>query len=153
MSEPSTSTLATGGYVNGGDFLLSIGTKCAGHCTEHSLTFTAETQSIKVKAAATVTTEGRGKWESKTVKGLSFSGSAKGYIFDEEGECTIDDLRAAWKAGKPVSATGFRRKSKSTPYLVGDVIITKLEENYPEGEEATYSFDFENSGEPTTFNA
>ena len=43
----------------------------------------------------------------------------------------------------------MERESAEKPYLVGKCVITSLEESAPAQDDATYSVNLENDGEPT----
>ena len=44
----------------------------------------------------------------------------------------------------------MEREGAEKPYLVGNCVITSLEESAPAQDDATYSVNLENDGEPTT---
>ena len=138
------------GYVNGTDFLLEVAGAAPGHCTSHKLTYNSETKNFTVKPPVTVGPQD-GKWQDSVVTGLSFQGSAEGYIYEGETEQTIAALRKAWVNALPVSVKGFKRGNTAKPYLAGKVIITSLEENHPANDKSTYTINFQNSGKPDVF--
>lgn len=140
------------GYVNGSDLLLFIGGKAVGHCTSHTMTFSAETKERAVKPAATKGISA-GLWKGKGVTGLSISISFDGLANYDETETSFADLLAAWKSGKPVEVKAFEREvsdgeGPKTPYLVGNFVIASLEKNAPAQDDVTYSGSLENDGEP-----
>ena len=134
------------GYTDGGDFLLEIDNKCVGHCTEHKLKYSAETKDRQVKAAKTVTTLGSSKFKEVTVTDQTMTGSANGYIYAGESELDIDAVREAWLAGRPIQAKGYRRDRSAQADMSCMIVITEFEENYPKGDDATFSISFKNSG-------
>ena len=142
------------GYVNGSDLLLSIGGKAVGHCTSHKTTFNSETKDRAVKP---IITQGvsAGLWKDKGVTGLSISISAEGLRFYDETEGGFTELAAKWGAGTVVEVKAFPRgdgnPSTQVPYLVGNFVITSIEEDAPAQDDATYSVNLENAGEPTTY--
>lgn len=142
------------GYVNGSDLLLSIGGKALGHSTNHKTTFNSETKDRAVKP---IQTQGvsAGLWKDKGVTGLSISISAEGLRFYDETEGGFTELAAKWGAGTVVEVKAFPRgdgkPATQTPYLVGNFVITSIEEDAPAQDDATYSINLENAGEPTTY--
>lgn len=141
-------TTAKKGYVNGSDVLLYVGGKAIGSCTSHTATFNSETKERAVKPVASATLSA-GLWKRKTVTGLSYSVSAEGLRFYDETECGYKTLLGLWKAGKPIEVKCMERET-AEPYLVGNCIITSLEETSPAADDATYSISLDNDGEPTT---
>ena len=141
--------MAKSGYVNGSDLLLYVGGKAVGSCTSHTATFNTETKDRAVKPVASATVSA-GLWKGKTVVGLSVSISAEGLRFYDETECGFKTLYGLWKAGKAVEVKCMEREQSEKPYLVGNFVITSLEEASPAQDDATYSFSLENDGEPKT---
>ena len=144
MSIPST------GYVNGSDLLLSIGGEAVGHCTSHTLTFNSDAKDHAVKPAASETYSS-GLWKGKSVTGLSISISAEGLRFYGEDENGFDEISAMWGAGQAVEVTAFQREGDSTPYLQGNFVISSIEETSPAQDDATYTINLENDGEPEIY--
>lgn len=138
------------GYVNGSDVLLSIAGKPVGHCTEHTVTFNADTKERAVKPVATKAISA-GLWKAKGVTGLSISISASGIKNYDETEAGFKELLAAYKTGKSVQVECFERENDAMPYLAGLFVITQLEDSNTAQDDATYSISLENDGEPTTF--
>ena len=141
--------MAKTGYINGSDLLITIGGSAVGHSTTHTLTLSSETKerSVKPLAKASATS---GKWKDKGVSSLSISISAEGIRNFDETENGFATLLTAWKSAAPVEVKCFERASDATPYLVGNFVITSLEETSPAEDDATYSIQLENDGEPTT---
>ena len=137
------------GYCNGSDLLLYVGGKAVGSCTSHTTTFSSETKERAVKPVASAALTS-GKWKKKGVVGLSYSISAEGLRFYDETECGFKELFKLWKAGEPVEVKCMERDSTEKPYLVGNCVITSLEESAPAQDDATYSINLENDGEPST---
>jgi predicted secreted protein len=142
---PQTKT----GYCNGSDMLVYVGTKAVGHCTTHTTTLNSETKERAVKPVASASLSA-GLWKGKGVTGLSISISADGLVFYDETEAGYKELYAAWKAGQSVQVKCMERAESPTPYLAGNFVITSLERTDPAQDDATYSVNFENDGEPTT---
>lgn len=142
---PQTKT----GYCNGSDMLVYVGNKAVGHCTTHTTTLNSETKERAVKPVASASLSA-GLWKGKGVTGLSISISADGLVFYDETEAGYKELYAAWKAGQSVQVKCMERAESPTPYLAGNFVITSLERTDPAQDDATYSVNFENDGEPTT---
>lgn len=142
---PQTKT----GYCNGSDMLVYVGDKAVGHCTTHTTTLNSETKERAVKPVASASLSA-GLWKGKGVTGLSISISADGLVFYDETEAGYKELYAAWKAGKSVQVKCMERAESPTPYLAGNFVITSLERTDPAQDDATYSVNFENDGEPAT---
>ena len=140
---------ARNGYCNGSDMLVYVGGKAVGHCTSHTATFNSETKdrAVKPKASAPISA---GLWKNKTVTGLSISISADGLVHYAETESGFKELLAAWKQGKPVTVKCMEREGDEQPYLEGSFVIANLERTDPAQDDATYSIQLENDGEPTT---
>ena len=137
------------GYVNGSDLLLYVGDKAIGHCTSHTATFNSETKDHAVKPVASKPISS-GLWKGKTVIGLSISVSTEGLRFYNETELGFKGLFKEWIKGKSVKLKCLERGNSEKPYLVGQFVITSLEESAPAQDDATYSANFENDGEPET---
>lgn len=140
--------MAKTGYCNGSDLLLYVGGKAVGSCTSHTATFSSETKERAVKPVASAALSS-GKWKKKGVVGLSYSISAEGLRFYDETECGFKELFKLWKAGESVEVKCMEREGVEKPYLVGKCVITSLEETAPAQDDATYSVNLENDGEPT----
>ena len=137
------------GYCNGSDLLLYVGGMAVGSCTSHTTTFSSETKERAVKPVASAALSS-GKWKKKGVVGLAYSISAEGLRFYDETECGFKELFKLWKAGESVEVKCMEREAAEQPYLVGKCVITSLEETAPAQDDATYSVNLENDGEPTT---
>ena len=141
--------MAKTGYCNGSDLLLYVGGKAVGSCTSHTTTFSSETKERAVKPVASAALSS-GKWKKEGVVGLSYSISAEGLRFYDETECGFKELFKLWKAGESVEVKCMERDATEKPYLVGSCVITSLEESAPAQDDATYSINLENDGEPST---
>lgn len=142
-------TTSKSGYTNGSDLLLYVNDKAVGSCTSHTSTFNSETKDRAVKPVASKPISS-GLWKKKGVIGLSYSISAEGLRFYDETECGFKELFKLWKAGKSVKVKCMEREESEKPYLVGDCVITSLEESAPAQDDATYSLSLDNDGEPET---
>lgn len=142
--------MATTSYINGSNLLLSVGGKALGHCTSHTLTFNTETKERAVKPLASLGAQS-GLWKDKGVTSVSISLSGEGLRFDDETENGYTELSALWGKGESVEVKAFVRGSDTSPYLSGKFVITSIEETSPAQDDATYSIQLENDGEPTVY--
>jgi predicted secreted protein len=140
----------TSNYVNGSDLLLSVGGKAIGHCTTHTLTFNSETKDRAVKPLSTKA-KTAGLWKEKGVTSMSISVSAEGLRFYNETENGYEQLAALWGKGQSVEVLGFQRGSDDSPYLKGKFVISSIEETSPAQDDATYTINLENDGEPDVY--
>jgi predicted secreted protein len=138
------------GYINGSDILLSVGGKAVGHCTTHTLTFNSETKDRAVKPAASQSYSA-GLWKGKGVTSLSISISAEGLRFYGESENGFEEIAAKWGTGQHVAVLAYEREGDASPYLSGNFIITSIEETSPAQDDATYTVNLENDGEPSEY--
>lgn len=145
-----TGTAGTTGYINGSDLLLTIGGKAIGHCSTHTVTYNSETKEHAVKPLASLA-KTSGLWKGKNVTSLSISISGEGVRFYGETEAGYEEIAPQWGKGQSVEVQCFKRGSDETPYLKGKFVITKLEETSPAQDDATYSVDLENDGEPDVY--
>ena len=137
-------------YINGSDLLLSVGGSAIGHCTSHTLTFNSETKDRAVKPLASKA-KSAGLWKEKGVTSMSISISAEGLRFYDESESGYEQLAALWGKGDSVEVQGFQRGSDSSPYLKGKFVISSIEETSPAQDDATYTINLENDGEPDVY--
>lgn len=137
-------------YINGSDLLLKVGGKAVGHCTTHTITFNSETKDRAVKPEATKG-KSSGLWKGKGVTGLSISISAEGLRFYNEKENGYDEIAPKWGKGESVEVEAFERENDTKPYVKGNFIISSLEETSPAQDDATYSVNLENDGEPEIY--
>lgn len=136
------------GYINGSDILIKIGGKAVGHCTTHSVSYSAETKERAVKPVASASLSSS-LWKGKGITALSVTISAEGLRNYDETEGGFKTLINAWKTAQPVQVVGFERESDQTPYLSGNFIIASMDETDPAQDDATYSISLENDGEIT----
>lgn len=137
-------------YISGSDLLLKIGEAAVGHCTTHTLTFNSETKERAVKPEATKA-KSSGLWKGKGVTALSISVSAEGLRFYEETEGGFEEISALWGKGQSVDLEAFERGGDEAPYLKGKFVITSIEETSPAQDDATYTVNLENDGEPEVY--
>lgn len=144
------STGAQEGYINGSDLLLNVGGGAIGHCTTHTTTFNSDTKDRAVKPAASKGIQS-GLWKAKGITSLSISISAEGLRFYNEPEHGFEECAALWGKGKSVMVQAFRRTEDTKPYLQGKFVITSIEEQAPAQDDATYTINLENDGEPDIY--
>lgn len=140
----------TGDYINGSDLLLKVGGKAVGHCSSHTITFNSETKDRAVKPLASEA-KSSGLWKAKGVTGKSISISFEGLRFYEETENGYDEIAAKWGANSKVEVEAFHRAEDTAPYVKGMFVISSLEETSPAQDDATYSGQLENDGEPEVY--
>ena len=137
--------------IKGGDLMLFVGNKSIAYATNHTLSINAETADTSNKD------EGGGDWASNEVKILSWSATSENlYSVDGQGD-NFSDLFDFMVAKTPIAAV-FSKKSQtatdvptggwtaSVPKYTGNVVITKLELNAPNGDYATYTVEFQGVG-------
>ena len=74
----------------------------------------------------------------------------EGLRFYNETETGFKGIFKEWIKGKSVTLKCLERGNSTKPYLVGKFVIASLEESAPAQDDATYSANFENDGEPDT---
>lgn len=154
MDEPTTVNVTTAeaktGYVNGSDLLFKVGGKCVGHCTKNELNFNSETKDKAVKPAASVAPGTKSLYKSKSVTGLSITGSFDGLAFYGESEQKVSELIKAWSAGEPVEVEAFERGSDTTPWMKCKFILSSIKMSAPAQDDITISGELENAEAPET---
>lgn len=140
----------TGDYINGSDLLLKVGGKAIGHCTSHTITFNTETKDRAVKPEASKA-KAKALWKGKGVSGMSMSISFEGLRFYDETENGYEEIAAKWGAGAKLEVEAFHRSKDTEPYVKGNFVIDSLEESSPAQEDATYSGQLSNDGEPEVY--
>ena len=137
--------------IQGGDLMLFIDNKSIAYATSHTLEINGETQDTSNKD------EGGGGWASSEVSILSWQATSENlFTLDGEGN-DFADLFDLMVAKTPITAV-FAKKSQTatdvptggwtagTPKYTGNVVITNLSLNAPNGEYATYSVQFQGVG-------
>jgi len=138
--------------IKGGDLMLFVDGKSIAYATSHTLSISGDTQDTSNKD------EGGGSWASSEVSILNWSATSDNlYSTDGEGN-NFEDLFDIMIAKTPVQAV-FCLKSQmnltdvptggwstSTPNYTGNVVITSLEVNAPNGEYATFTAQFTGVG-------
>lgn len=146
----ATTVIKSDQYVNGSDLLLYIGGKAVGHCTDFTVTFNSETKDRSVKPLASLG-KSAGLWKGKGVTGMSVSISFNGLRVYDETENGWEQVAALWGVGEAVEIIHCERGKKETPILKGMFVIDSLETSTPAQDDATYSGNMSNSGEPEIY--
>lgn len=137
-------------YMNGSNVLFTVGGKGLGHSTTHSVTYNTETKERGVKPPVKENTK-NALFSGKGVTKMSISVHGEGFRYKGEEELSLDDIRKLWGIGQSVELSCFEREGDATPYLKGKFVISKVEETSPAQDDATFTVDFENDGEPEVY--
>lgn len=150
--------------IKGGDMMLFIKkgneTKSIAFATNHTLTISADTKETSTK-------DNGGKWQSSEVGLLSWTCSSENLCADAGSGLTYKDLFEMMISRQPITgvfamegnspdwgdkkldavpeSTGWTPKENDG--LTGDMIITNLTKNAPNGDNATFTVDFTGVGE------
>ena len=140
--------------INGGDLMLFIGGMSVAFATSHKL-------SINVETVETTSKDSGGKWVSKAARKISWNCSTEN-LYSNDGEgVTFEQLFDMLVAREEVDAVfclekDYAAKSDEVPdggwipatagTYSGKVIITALEANAPNGDNATFTASFEGVG-------
>ena len=144
--------------IKGGDLMLFVGGKSIAYATSHTLTISADTKETSSKDSG-------GKWQTSEVGVLSWTCSSENLCGDTEAGIGFDELFEYMVARKPITGV-FALEGDSTDYAdnkldsvptngwkakagdgyTGQMIITNLEKNAPNGENATIKVDFTGVG-------
>ena len=140
--------------IQGGNLMLFINGKSIAYATNHTLEISGETKDTSNKD------EGAGAWASEEVGLLSWTASTEN-LYSEDGEGNLyADLFDAMIDKTPIPAV-FSLKSASAevvnvttggwtpiaaPKYTGNVVITSLSLNAPNGEYATFTANFSGVG-------
>ncbi len=139
--------------IQGGNLMLFVDGKSIAYATNHTLEISGETKDTSNKD------EGGGSWKSEEVGILSWSATSENlYSYDGEGN-NYADLFDAMVAKTPISAVFCLRNEAdsvttvptggwtvSVPKYTGNVVITSLSLNAPNGEYATFTANFSGVG-------
>lgn len=137
-------------YMNGSNVLFTVGGKGLGHSTTHSVTYNTETKERGVKPPVKEKAK-KALFSGKGVVKMSISVHGEGFRYKGEEELSLDDIRKLWGIGQSVELSCFEREGDATPYLKGKFVISKVEETSPAQDDATFTVDFENDGEPEVY--
>lgn len=137
--------------IKGGDLMVFVEGVSVAFATSHTLSINADTTDTSNKD------EGGGGWQSSEVNLLSWTATTEN-LYSEDGEGKgFDDLFDLMIAKEPVTLV-FAKKSSSatdvptggwsagTPKKTGEAIITALEANAPNGDNATFTCTFTGVG-------
>ena len=137
-------------YMSGSNVLFSVGGKGLGHSTTHTVTYSTETKKRGVKPPVKEKTK-KALFSGKGVTEMSISVHGEGFRYKGEEELSLDEIRKLWGIGRSVELSCFERDGDATPYLKGKFVISKVEETSPAQDDATFTVDFENDGEPEVY--
>lgn len=137
-------------YMSGSNVLFTVGGKGLGHSTTHTVTYSTETKKRGVKPPVKEKTK-KALFSGKGVTEMSISVHGEGFRYKGEEELSLDEIRKLWGIGRSVELSCFEREGDATPYLKGKFVISKVEETSPAQDDATFSVDFENDGEPEVY--
>lgn len=145
--------------IQGGDLMLFINNKSIGYATSHSLSISADTKETSTKDSG-------GKWQTSEVGIISWTASSENLYANEAQGMTYSGLFDAMVARTPIDAV-FTLKDNSTNLETGKsdevptggwtpkansgyqgkVIITSIELNASNGEAASFTVQFQGTGE------
>lgn len=137
-------------YMSGSNVLFTVGGKGLGHSTTHTVTYSTETKKRGVKPPVNEKTK-KALFSGKGVTEMSISVHGEGFRYKGEEELSLDEIRKLWGIGRSVELSCFEREGDATPYLKGKFVISKVEETSPAQDDATFTVDFENDGEPEVY--
>lgn len=151
--------------IKGSDLMLFVGGKSIAYATNHTLTISADTKETSSKDSG-------GKWQTSEVGVLSWSCSSENLCADTDAGIGFDELFEYMVARQPITGV-FALEGNSTNLdggkldavpdsgwtaksgdgYTGQMIITNLEKNAPNGENATLKVDFTGVGALTKVTA
>ena len=155
--------------IKGGDLMLFIGGKSVGYATNHTL-------SINVDTKETSTKDNGGKWQTSEVGIISWTASTENLVAHTVEGKSLNDLIDAMIARTELTAVfsvegnstdldehklnevptgGWTSKNVLNSFngYTGNVIITSVEVNAPNGDNATYTVQFTGTGALTKLSA
>lgn len=145
--------------IKGGNLMLFINGKSIAYATNHTLEISAETKDTSNKD------EGGGNWAAEEVGLLSWTASSENLYSTDGAGTKYEDLYDAMIAKTPIAAVFCLRSeadsvtsvpqngwTPSVPKYTGNVIITSLSLNAPNGEYATFTANFNGVGALTKVN-
>ena len=144
--------------IKGGDLMLFIEGKSIGYATNHTLSISAETTETSTK-------DNGGVWAMPEVGTLSWTASTENLCGDPVAGTGYNELVQLMIARQPIKAV-FALEGDSTDYAAnklqeaptngwtakgsngysGEVIITSVELNAPNGDNASFSVEFTGRG-------
>lgn len=144
--------------IKGGDLMLFVGGKSIAYATSHSLSISADTKETSSKDSG-------GKWQTSEVGTLSWTCSSENLCGNSTAGIGFDELFEYMVDRKPITgvfalegdSTNLDEgkldavptagwKPKANDGYTGQMIITNLEKNAPNGENATIKVDFTGVG-------
>ena len=143
-----------GQVINGSDLMLFLGGTSIAFATNHKLSISAETVETSSKDSG-------GKWVTKAVRKLSWNMSTENLYSLEGAGKTYDDLFTMMTGRTEIDAIftvekDYATKADKVPeagwipmttgQYKGKVVITSLELNAPNGDNATFTASFEGVG-------
>ena len=144
--------------IKGGDMMLFVGGKSIGYATSHSLSISADTKETSSKDSG-------GKWQTSEIGILSWTAQSENLCANEYEGIGYDELFDYMIARKPIKGV-FSLEGNSTDYAdgkldavpengwtpkngdgyEGNMLITSLEKNAPNGDNATFTVQFTGTG-------
>lgn len=148
--------------INGSDLMLFINTGTAEVPVYKSIAFATSTKlSLSTETIETSSKDSGGKWVNKEARKLSWNMTSDNlFSLDGEGQ-NFGDLFSMWTERKKIDVVfslekDYLTKTDEVPadgwtpittgQYKGKVIITSLEANAPDGDNATYTVSFEGTG-------
>lgn len=144
--------------IKGSDMMLFVGGKSIAFATNHTLTISADTKETSSKDSG-------GKWQTSEVGTLSWTCSSENLCGNSTAGIGFDELFEYMVARKPITgvfalegdSTNLEEnkldavptagwKPKANDGYTGQMIITNLEKNAPNGDNATFKVDFTGVG-------
>lgn len=144
--------------IKGSDMMLFVGGKSVAYATNHSLTISADTKETSSKDSG-------GKWQTSEVGVLSWTCSTENLCCEDGAGMTYKELVNLMLARKPITGvfaiegnstnldegkldaaptTGWTAKAANG--YTGQMIITNIDLNAPNGDNATFKVDFTGVG-------
>lgn len=144
--------------IKGSDMMLFVGGKSIAYATNHTLNISADTKETSSKDSG-------GKWQTSEVGVLSWTCSTENLCGDEGAGLGYEELVDMMMARKPITGV-FSLEGNSTDYYdnkldavptagwtakagkgyTGQMIITNIDFNAPNGDNATFKVDFTGVG-------
>ena len=127
--------------INGSDLLIRHAGFDVAYCTSHTVTFNSETKARAVKPISELTKSDEA-WKDQGVTALSAS-------INFEGLRAVGDFRFDFLLQNIFKGTVFNieayQRGESAPYMLGEFVLTSLEETAAALEDAVYKGTFESS--------
>lgn len=143
--------------IKGGDLMLFVNGKSIGYATSHTL-------SISVDTKETSTKDSGGKWQTSEAGVISWTASSENLVSNDQQGVGYNDL-VNYMINRTTVSGVFALEGdsnlpttkldnvptggwnpKNTYKLSGDMIITSVELNAPNGENATFTVQFTGTG-------